>query len=247
MAWWYAVVESHHELQNPTSAEKVRLLGSQLGLNDTSRVLDIGSGRGGPALLLAREFGCRITSVELSPEFAAEARERAQEAGVAHLIDVVESDAKDFPIDEGAYDVAVCLGASFAFDGLVPTVRALVRAVPRRGLVAVGEPFWREWPLPDGFDPATAAVKGEDFLPLPLTVERFESAGVEVVSLIASSQDDWDRYESLHWLTLDEWLAANPDDPQAEEFRARGRRSRDLYVRWRRDLLEWAIFVCRAP
>ena len=47
MAWWYAVVESHHELQNPTSAEKIRLLGSQLGLNDTSRVLDIGSGRGG--------------------------------------------------------------------------------------------------------------------------------------------------------------------------------------------------------
>jgi hypothetical protein len=158
---------------------------------------------------------------------------------------VVESDAKNFPIEEAAYDAALCLGASFAFDGLVPTVEALARAVPRRGLIAVGEPFWREWPLPAGFPVSDAAVGADDFLPLPLTVERFESAGVEVVALIVSSKDDFDRYETLHWLTLDEWLEANPDDPQAEEFRERGRQSRDRYLRWRRDLLGWAIFVCR--
>ena len=64
-------------------------------------------------------------------------------------------------------------------------------------------------------------------MPLAETAERFESSGVELVSLIASSQDDWDRYESLHWATLDEWLAANPDDTQAEEFRrARAARAR---------------------
>jgi SAM-dependent methyltransferase len=243
MVRWWTVVSSRSELQNPTSAEKIRLLGEQLGLDGASRVLDIGSGRGGPATLLAREFGCRITSVELIPEFVAVARARAQEAGVADLIDVVESDAKDFRVEPAAYDAALCIGASFAFDGLVPTVQALVRAVPPRGLVAVGEPFWREWPLPDGFEPS----EDEDFLTLPLTVERFESAGVEVISLIASSQDDWDRYEALLWLTLDEWLAANPDDPQAEEFRALGRSRRDRYLRWRRDLLDWAIFVCRVP
>ena len=83
MRWWYAVVESRHELQNPTSAEKIRLLGDRLGLAPSSRVLDVGGGRGGPALLLAREFGCRVTLVELSSEFAAAARERAQAAGVA--------------------------------------------------------------------------------------------------------------------------------------------------------------------
>jgi cyclopropane fatty-acyl-phospholipid synthase-like methyltransferase len=66
MAWWYAVVESRHELQNPTSPEKIRLLGEAVGLRDGSRMLDIGGGRGGPAVLLAREFGCRITSVEQS-------------------------------------------------------------------------------------------------------------------------------------------------------------------------------------
>jgi hypothetical protein len=68
---------------------------------------------------------------------------------------------------------------------------------------------------------------------------------VRVVSLIDSSLDDWDRYETLHWLALDDWLAANPSDPDAEEFRERGRRYREQYVGWQRDLLGWAIFVCR--
>jgi hypothetical protein len=65
--------------------------------------------------------------------------------------------------------------------------------------------------------------------------------------MIAASEDDWDRYETLHWLALEEWLAANPDDPEAEEFRERGRRQRERYLRWTRSLLGWAIFVARTP
>lgn len=148
MAWWYAVVESRHELQNPTSPEKIRLLGQAVGLRDGSQVHDIGGGRGGPVVLFARDFGCRITSVEQSPEFVAAARERAEAAGVAHLVEGLESDAKDFVADPSGYDAALCLGASFAYGGLVPTVEALVQAVPPRGHVAVGEPIWRDWPLP---------------------------------------------------------------------------------------------------
>ena len=239
MAWWYAVVESRHELQNPTSAEKIRLLGRALGLGLSSHLLDVAGGRGGPASLLAQEFGCRVTLVELAPEFAQVARGRDER------IEVVESDAKDFAIEPGAYDAAICLGASFAYDGLVPTVRALAEAVPTRGLIAVGEPYWRVWPLPEAVEPSELALGGEGLVPLAETVERFESGGVELVSLIASSEDDWDRYESLHWATLDEWLAANPDDPQAEEFRERGRRHRDQHLRWRRELMGWAIFVGR--
>jgi hypothetical protein len=62
--WYFAVIEAEHELQNPTSPEKNRLLGTRLGLGPGSHVLDIGSGRGGPALVLAETFGCRTTCVE---------------------------------------------------------------------------------------------------------------------------------------------------------------------------------------
>jgi SAM-dependent methyltransferase len=243
MTWWHGVVESEHEIQNPTSEEKIRLLGSRLDLGPDSHVLDVASGRGGPALVLAREFGCRLTCVERSAEFVAAARHRVRAAGLEDRIELVESDAADF--EPGRYDAALCIGATFAYGGLVPTLERLSRTAP---LVAVGEPYWRTWPLPPEAESENVLrrIGEEDWLPLRETIELAESTGARVVSLIASSEDDWDRYESLHWQTLDRWLLENPDHPQAEEFRARGASDRDRYLRWQRALLGWAIFVCRS-
>jgi hypothetical protein len=81
------------------------------------------------------------------------------------------------------------------------------------------------------------------YVPLPDTVAQLERAGLALVSLIASSEDDWDTYESLHWRALEEWLAAHPDDPDAPTIRERHDEARDAYFRWERALLGWAIFV----
>jgi hypothetical protein len=240
MTWWHAVVEAGHEIQNPTSAEKIVLLGRRLGLGPESHVLDVASGRGGPALLLAQEFGCRLTCVERAPEFVAAARERVAAARLEHRIEIVETDASAYEFRR--YDAALCLGATFVFGGLVPTLERLRPAAP---LLAVGEPYWCEWPLPSAAD-SPRRTDEEAWLPLAQTVERAESTGVRVVSLIASSEDDWDRYESLHWQALDDWLAANPDHPQAEEFRAQGATRRARYLAWERSVMGWAIFVCRS-
>lgn len=241
MAWWFDVVESKHELQNPTSSAKIQLLGKRMGLGPKSQVLDVGAGRGGPALILAQSFGCHVTCVEKSESFLTAAKQRIKEARVDGLIDFVHADAGDFPIEAERYDAALCFGASFIWNGLVETVAALHPGVRSGGFVAVGEPYWRTWPLPDGFEPE----EGWDFVPLAETVERFEAGGVELITVIASSRDDWDRYESLHWIALDEWLHDNPDDPDAERFRDLGRRYRDTYLVWHRDLLGWAMFVGR--
>jgi hypothetical protein len=60
----------------------------------------------------------------------------------------------------------------------------------------------------------------DDCTGLAETVARFEEQGFEVTGLIASSEDDWDHYESLHWGAMAEWLAENPDHPHAGELRA---------------------------
>jgi hypothetical protein len=59
--------------------------------------------------------------------------------------------------------------------------------------------------------------------------------------MIAASDDDWDRYESLHWRAVEEWLAEHPD----EELNARLEERRQHYVVQRRGWLGWAIFVGR--
>ena len=63
MASYYAVAERNHDLQNPTSPEKIRQLGELLRLGPETRVLDVACGMGGPAMLLAATFGCSIRSI----------------------------------------------------------------------------------------------------------------------------------------------------------------------------------------
>jgi len=238
MPWYFAVAERDHEIQNPTSTDEIRALGAYLRLDARSHVLDVACGKAGPALILAGEFGCRITGVERAAEFASSARERIAEAGLDDRVEIVERDARDFRLDRDAYDVAMCLGAGFIWEGLVGTLRALAPAARPKGHVVVGEPYWRRWPLPNG-------VGDDGWVPLAETMDRFTTAGLAPEALIASSEDDWDRYESLHWRALEEWLAANPDDPEAPELRERHVRSRADYLRWQRELLGWAIFVAR--
>jgi precorrin-6B methylase 2 len=238
MPWFYAVAERDHQLQNPTSAEKIRLLGERLRVGPETQVLDVAAGKCGPAVILAGEFGCRITAIERAPEFVAAARERVAAAGLADRIELVEQDAAEADLGHGRYDVAMCLGASFVWDGLEGTLAALTPAAHDGGAVVVGEPYWRRWPLPEGLD-------HQGYVTLAETVGRFEAAGLAPEALIGSSDDDWDRYESLHWSALEEWLAGNPADPDAPRIRELHERYRDEYLSWGRELLGWAIFVAR--
>jgi SAM-dependent methyltransferase len=235
---YHVVAEAMHELQNPTSEEKIVLLGKRLRLGPESRVLDIASGRGGPALVLARELGCVVHGVEISADFHSVAVERVAAAGLEDRVSFELEDGAKATFEPEAYDAALCLGASFVYGSLADTVDALVPAVRPGGHVAVGEPYWRKLPLPDDYED-----RDELWTTLEGTVLVFETSGLPVVSVIASSEDDWDRYETLHWQTVERWLAANGDDPDAPEIRRRHERWKWNYLRHQRELLGWAIFV----
>jgi len=234
MDWPYEIAERDYATQNPHSAEKILLLGSYLRLTEQSRVLDVACGKGGPAAILAAAYGCRITGVEIRPEFADVARERVVAAGLNRLVEIRTGDAATIELEPGTLDAALCLGAAFVWGSIADAAAALRPAVRPGGFVAIGEPFWRRWPLPDGVDP-------EGYVPLPETAARLEAEGFALTGLVAASEDDWDRYEGLHWRAMEEWLAEHPD----EELRALHEQRRAEYLRSQRSLLGWAIFVGR--
>ena len=135
MPWFYAVAEHDHELQNPTSPEKIRALGEAVGLGPDSRVLDMACGKAGPATLLASHFGCRIVGVERSPEFVAAARDRVASARLAERVEIVEGDAAAFPVEPGTFDAALCLGASFIWGRIEDAAEALIPSVKPGGFL----------------------------------------------------------------------------------------------------------------
>ena len=235
---YFIVAERDHELQNPISADKLRLLGERLRLAPETRVLDIASGRGGPAVLLAQEFGCSIEGIEVAPEFQAVAVERAQAAGLDGRVSFRLADASQEELPAAAYDVAMCLGASFVWGSLAGTLDALEPTVRPGGYVVVGEPFWHKLPLPDDYED-----RDGPYTTLEGTVDVLETGELRVVSVIASSEDDFDRYETLHWRAVEEWLAESPGDPDAADIRVRHESYKRTYVRYGRDYLGWALFV----
>ncbi|MGW8182824.1 MAG: class I SAM-dependent methyltransferase [Burkholderiales bacterium] len=75
------------------------------GLDATKRVLDVGSGVGGTSRCLAKEFGCRVTGLDLTDEYCRAAEMLSAKIGLAHLVDYRQGDATDLPFDDQAFDV----------------------------------------------------------------------------------------------------------------------------------------------
>jgi SAM-dependent methyltransferase len=209
--WPREILERDHRIQNPSSPDKIRLLGAYTRLRPESRVLDIACGQAGPAMILAEEYGCSILGIELRTGFVDEANRRIAARGLETRIEVECRDAKTFRLESEAWDVGLCLGAAFVWGNIADASAALTPAVRPHGFVAIGEPFWRQWPAPEGIDP-------EDFVGLEETVRRFESGGLVTTAIIAGSEDDWDRYRSLQWRAIHEWLASHADEPGAAEI-----------------------------
>jgi cyclopropane fatty-acyl-phospholipid synthase-like methyltransferase len=87
--------------------DAVRAAAELFGLGPASRVLDIGSGVGGPARYLAHTTGCRVTAVELQPELHAIAVDLTRRCGLDDRVTHLNADAMTCQLDAGAFDAAV--------------------------------------------------------------------------------------------------------------------------------------------
>lgn len=76
-----------------------------VALGPDSHVLDMGSGYGGAARLLAGRFGCRVTALNLSEKENARNREMNAARGLDHLIEVVDGSFEGVPAADGAFDL----------------------------------------------------------------------------------------------------------------------------------------------
>ena len=80
-------------------------LAKKAGISRKSRVLDIGSGVGGPARHLAATFGCRVTGIDLVEENVDDANKRAKAEGLDHLVTFELGDALALPYADEKFDI----------------------------------------------------------------------------------------------------------------------------------------------
>ncbi|MEU9201335.1 methyltransferase domain-containing protein [Streptomyces sp. NPDC048332] len=238
----FTIRESGHRIHNPLTADKLATLGASLRLAPGTRVLDLASGSGEMLCTWARDLGFTGIGVDISTVFTEQARARAAELGVADRVEFLHGDAAGHVADEPV-DLAACVGATWIGDGVAGTVGLLDRSLRPGGMMLIGEPFWRRTPADEETAKACHATSIADFLLLPELIERFRELGYDVVEMMLSDQDSWDRYAAAQWLSMRRWLDENPDDELAPDVREELTTEPAHYARYGREYLGWGVFA----
>lgn len=79
------------------------------GITHGMRVLDIGSGLGGPARLFAHHYGATVVGVDVTPEYVRTATVLTERAGLSKKVVFVEGSGTRLPFAEAGFDVATLL------------------------------------------------------------------------------------------------------------------------------------------
>lgn len=82
---------------------------AKMALTSNMHVLDVGCGIGGAARFLAHTIGCRVTGLDLTPEYVETARELTRRTGLEDRITYHVGSALDMPLPDNRFDAAITL------------------------------------------------------------------------------------------------------------------------------------------
>src|SRR5262245_13092077 len=96
-----APIDELHSRGREATTDLARLL----ALKGDETVLDVGCGIGGPSRYLAKTYGCRVTGLDLTPEFCRVAAMLAERTGLAGKVGYRQGDALAMPFADESFDV----------------------------------------------------------------------------------------------------------------------------------------------
>jgi len=127
------------EAYHPGGSPLTRRLAARLALSSGERVLDVASGRGASALLLASEYGCTVTGVDLAGPNVAAATRAARSLGLADRVRFQQGDAERLSADSHTVDVVVCECAFCTFPDKPTAAEELARVLVPGGRLGMAD------------------------------------------------------------------------------------------------------------
>lgn len=125
--------DSYH----PGGLELTRRLARSLELRAGQKVLDVASGPGATAFLLAAEFGVEVEGVDLGGQSVAKANAKAAEQGIDDRVRFTVGDAEHLPLDDATFDAVVCECAFCTFPDKPTAARELARVLRPGGRLGI--------------------------------------------------------------------------------------------------------------
>jgi len=187
-----APVDEFHGGQRQATIRLADLLGFRGG----ERVLDIGSGIGGPSRFLASRYGCQVIGIDLTAEFCRVAEMLTGLTGLTGRVSYRQGNALDLPFADMSFDVVWSQNASMNIADRDRLYFEMCRVLKRGGRLALQE--------------VVAGTGGEPHYPVPWAREasisflltaaatraKLEAAGFHVVTwhdTTRTSSQSWTR------------------------------------------------------
>ena len=112
-------------------------LAQLVAIRHTDRVLDLGSGIGGPSRHLAATLGCHVTGLDLTAEYCEVASMLARSTGLTHLVGYQQGDALHTPFDDQSFDVVWTQHTAMNIEDKPALYREIFRLLKQGGRLAV--------------------------------------------------------------------------------------------------------------
>lgn len=155
-------------------------LAAMTPIDPTTRVLDLGSGIGGPARFLAASFGCHVTGVDLSENFVDAANYLTERCGMQSQVSFEVGNALDLPFDAGSFDLVFLQHVAMNIEDRARLYAGIARVLAPGGRLATYDVILKggdvHYPNPWARDPSASFLLTED-----QTREALLSAGLKPV------------------------------------------------------------------
>jgi SAM-dependent methyltransferase len=113
-----------------------------------SRLLEVGSGIGGPARYLASRTGCHVTALELQPDLHAIGTQLSARCSLSSRVDHRQGDILDSPFDDAGFDALVSFLVFLHIEDRERLFASCRRSLKKDGLIFIEDFSKRAEPSP---------------------------------------------------------------------------------------------------
>ena len=163
-------------------------LADALALSEQHHVLDIGCGLGGTARHLSTSYGCKVSGVDLTPEYVDVGNQLNTQLGLDDKINLSCASATKLPFEDASFDHACMLHVGMNITDKNAVIHEAARVIKSDGRFAIYD-VMKTGPTTIAFPVAWADDERTSFVESVETyTSELEQAGFEVVNITNRSE-----------------------------------------------------------